>query len=145
MLTRLIPIVSLAFAVTLSAISYAQAQALTNPQDVMNAVGNAFRKADSGSMVSLSAKQVEIDFGEGSSMYTKDQARYVFSSFFKKHPPSEFSMGDVSVLQGLGTARGRYLSKDSNRHWEVFMRLAKSGSDWEVKEVRISPPSSRQR
>ena len=78
-------------------------------------------------------------------MYSKDQARYVFTSFFKKHPPEDFSVDDVSVVQGLSTARGRYLSRDANRHWEVFMRLAQSGSVWEVKEVRISlrPPQQQ--
>ena len=143
--TRLILISLLAFLVTLGASSYAHAQALTNPKDIMDRVGNAFKQADSGTVAALSSSQVEIDFGKGSSMYSKDQAQYVFGSFFKKHPPEDFDLDEVTVLQGLSTARGRYLSRDSNRHWEVFMRLARSGSEWEVKEVRISLRHPQQR
>ncbi|MFV1981178.1 MAG: DUF4783 domain-containing protein [Rhodothermia bacterium] len=124
----------------------ASAQDLTDPNAVASLVAGAIESGDSRTLAELSVGQVELDLGEGSSVYSRDQARYVFTSFFEDHPPSDVSLGEVSVLESLGTARGRYSSLDSNQQWDVFIRLGSSRGAWKLKEVRLThahPPPHR--
>ncbi len=114
------------------------AQDLTDPDAVASLVAEAIESGDSRALAGLSAGQVELDLGAGSSVYSRDQARYVFTSFFEDHPPSDVSLGDVSVLEGLCTVRGRYTSLDSNQPWDVFIRLGSSRGAWKLKEVRLT-------
>ncbi len=114
------------------------AQNLADPNDVTLAVARAFETGDSRVLAKLLTDQVELDLGEGASVYSRDQARFVFTSFFEDHPPSNISLGEPSVLDDLCTARGRYASLDSNQPWDVFIRLGSSKGAWRLKEVRLS-------
>ena len=117
---------------------HAVAQDRTDPKGVTKIIARAIASGDAKALSELSADQVEIDLGKGSSVYTRDQARYVFASFFDDHPPSDFSFSGVKVLNDLSTARGRYFSIDSNQPWDAFIRLGKSDGAWRLREIQFS-------
>lgn len=115
------------------------AQGLADPTHVASIVARALETGNSRVLAELSTSQVELDLGEGLSVYSRDQAKYVFTSFFDDHPPSNISLGEPSVLDDLCTARGSYESLDSNQPWDVFIMLGSSNGTWRLKEVRLSP------
>ena len=116
----------------------ATAQDRSDADEVAQAIGDAVAHADARLLSDLSSGQVELDLGDGTSVYSSDQARYVFASFFDDHPPSHFDLGEVNELRGTCTARGRYLSIDTNQPWDVFMRLSYSTGAWRLKELRLT-------
>jgi hypothetical protein len=131
-------IVSLTSVLLICAPPRVVAQGSSDPAEMAEIVTDALSVADSKALSDLSAGQVDLDLGEGSSVYTRDQARYVFTSFFRDHPPSDVSLGDVSMLQGTSTVRGTYHALDSNEPWRVFIRLSSIQGTWKLKEVRLS-------
>lgn len=138
MTDRLVLILLLVAGFAATGFGHAAAQDRTDPKGVTKIIARAIASGDSKTLSELSASQVEIDLGEGSSVYTRDQARYVFASFFDEHPPSEFSFSGVKVLNELGTARGRYVSIDPDQPWDAFIRLGKSDGKWRLREIQFS-------
>jgi hypothetical protein len=121
------------------------AQDRDDPKGMTKIIARAIASGDSRTLSELSAGQIEIDLGEGSSVYTRDQARYVFASFFDDHPPSDFTFGGVKVLNELSTARGKYFSIDSNQPWDAFIRLGMADGKWRMKEIQFSGGLQTQR
>lgn len=115
------------------------AQDTHSPERVLALVEEAIGAGDSRMLLEVSTTQIEIDLGEGTSLYSRDQARYVLSAFFEHHPPSELSLEDVTVLPSQCTVQGSFSSLDSDQPRYVFLRLARLSSGWRLKEIRMIP------
>lgn len=127
----------LAVMIVVTGFTYSVAQDRTNPKKVAQAVTDAIAAGDARSLAKLGGGQIEIDLGRGSSVYSRDQARYVFASFFDDHPPSDFSLGEVKVMQGVCVARGRFVSVDVSQPRDAFIRLSESEGRWTLKEIQF--------
>jgi hypothetical protein len=115
-------------------------QDLHDPDKVIELLTEAVRTGDARQIAELSTAQVEIDLGEGTSLYSRDQSRFVLMSFFKDNPPSDFDVDDVTVLQTHCTAQGTFSSSNSDRKRNVLVRLLRSSEGWRLKELHIISP-----
>ena len=138
MVTNLARILPLLMVLLIGLQDAAAYQDQTNAEEVAEAVGDAVRNGDARRLSNLASGQIELDLGHGPETYSSDQARYVFTSFFEDHPPSYFELADINVGKDMCTARGRFLTIESNQPWDVFIRLSSSGKAWRLKELRIS-------
>lgn len=127
----------LAAAFIVAGLDYSVAQDRTNPKKVAQAAADAIAAGDARELAKLGGGQIEIDLGQGSSVYSRDQARYVFASFFDDHPPSDFTLLEVKVMQELCIARGTFQSVDAGQPWSAFMRLSASDGRWSLKEIQL--------
>ncbi len=79
-------------------------------------------------------QNVEINIEGNVNTYSKAQAEFVFRDFFKKHPPTSFSIVHKGASKGgQQFAIGRYVSnKDS---YNVLMLVKESGATYLVHEI----------
>ena len=131
--------IGLAACFVLLVVTGAEGQDTSDPEETAEKIADAISFGDSGELSDLSSDHIELDLGSGAMTYSRDQARYVYASFFEEHPPSRFDIGEINVLQGTCTARGTYHSLDSNQSWDAFIRLVATGSGgWSLKELRFT-------
>jgi hypothetical protein len=116
---------------------WSQAQSIHSPEGILSRVTAALETGDARSLVELSTSQLEVNVGEGTSLYSRDQARFVLSSFFEDHPPAEFQTGEVSILMGYATVQGVLVLYDREQPLHFFLRLARTGEAWRLKEIRM--------
>lgn len=79
-------------------------------------------------------QSVDINIEGDVKTYSKPQAEFVFRDFFKKHPPTSFTIVHTgSSKGGLQFAIGRYVSNSDN--YSVLMRVKEVGSEYLIHEI----------
>jgi len=79
-------------------------------------------------------QNIEINIEGNVNTYSKAQAEFVFRDFFKRHPPTSFSIVHKgSSKGGQQFAIGRYLSDQDS--YNVLMLVKESGTTYLIHEI----------
>ncbi len=79
-------------------------------------------------------QSVDINMEGEVNTYSKTQSEFVFRDFFKKHPPTSFSIVHTgSSKGGLQFAIGRYVSNADT--YNVLMRVKEIGGSYLIHEI----------
>ena len=104
---------------------------------MLGQVERAFQQGDERNLLAAAADRLEIAVLEAPSFYSRAQAMYVMEDFFRTYPPKQFDMQDASPSGGSLYAPGLYWSTSQSEPLRVYIRLRRTGQQWELREIRI--------
>ena len=121
------------------AVSSVCAQTSDDARSVVRDVTEAMVGGNTDVLLRVAGSQVELSVDGQSSVYTKAQARYVTGAFLDQHPIREARVREVNVVGRQCTARSRLIGADKSEVWDLFLRMRRARSGWELKEIRLTP------
>ncbi len=133
MLWRAVAAVLLALALVWARPSAAQEP----PPEALEAVQRAIARGSASGVLAGAAEQVEVAVLGRSTVYSRSQALYVLSEFFKQHPPASVAFGRASEAEGSVFVPGAYTAAGAEAPFQVYLRLRQKGARLELKEIRF--------
>ena len=105
--------------------------------DVISKVRDAIKTGSSKEISQLLNQTVDMTIQGTMKNYSKAQAEIVLKDFFKKYPPSSFTIKHQgSSKGGLLYAIGVYISDSSS--FDVWIRVKKFGDSYLIQEVSFT-------
>ena len=103
--------------------------------DIINDVKEAIKLGSSKEIVKYLNTSVDITIDGKVDSYSRTQAEFVLKDFFKKNPPSGFTIVHQGASKGGSPyATGQYLSNNQNVYL-VWVRLKKIGDKFLIHEM----------
>ncbi|MDG5799723.1 DUF4783 domain-containing protein [Marinilabiliaceae bacterium ANBcel2] len=129
---RLVYILStLLYTMLFIANAYTQNSEATISSDIIS----AFDKSNASQLSEHFNDRIEIIMPESSGIYSKEQARYLIDSFFKKHPPISFRIIHQGVRENAVFAIGRY--NYSNGQHRIMILTKQNNNSSLIHQIRI--------
>jgi hypothetical protein len=116
--------------------AYAQTE-----RGTMEVVEQALSQGDTNSLTTIASARIELTIFGSAAMYSRGQAMYVLSDFFRQHPPTNVSFSDPSRSGANWFVMGEYLYEGGEQPLRVFVRLRARDGKWELRELRIDRPA----
>ena len=105
--------------------------------DVISKVRDAIKTGSSKEISQLLNQTVDMNIQSTMKNYSKAQAEIVLKDFFKKYPPTSFTIKHQgSSKGGLLYAIGVYISDSSS--FDVWIRIKKFDDDYLIQEVSFT-------
>ncbi|MDH5397121.1 MAG: DUF4783 domain-containing protein [Cyclobacteriaceae bacterium] len=106
--------------------------------DIINEVKEVMKTGSSREMVKLLGQSVDMELLDGNmKSYSRAQAEFVLKDFFKKHPPTSFTIIHQGASKaGLPYVIGEFIS--DNNTFRVFVRVKKSGEKYFVHQISFN-------
>ncbi len=102
--------------------------------EIFAPVREALKAGSAKEAVKYFNQSLDINLEGEIKTYSKAQAEYVLRDFFKKHPPSDFTIVHTgSSKGGLQYAIGNL--KSNNEVYNVLIRVKQAGNDYLVHEI----------
>lgn len=106
-------------------------------QDVFTNVKNAIKAADSDLLSKYFNQNLDVTIEGNLNSFSKTQAAFAVSEFFKSHPPADFTIVHKgSSAGGLQFAIGKYTSGQDV--YTVLVRVKESASSKLVHEISFT-------
>lgn len=112
-----------------------------NERGTMEVVEQALSQGDTNALTSIASARIELTIFGSAAMYSRGQAMYVLSDFFRQHPPTTVSFSDPSRSGANWFVMGEYLYEGGEQPLRVFVRLRARDGQWELRELRIDRPA----
>ncbi len=106
-------------------------------REALRSVEAAFKGGDAERLLAHAADRVELALFDRTMLYSRAQAVYVMTSFFRDNPPGAFVLEDSSSTDGSWFVTARYWREGSERPHQVYLRLREKSGQWELRELRI--------
>lgn len=97
----------------------------------------AFARGDAGAMMRYSARRVDVTLFGTSELFSRSQAGYVLKAFFNEYRPERLLLNERSASEGNWFVAGRYWYEAAESPLAVYLRVRRTDSGWELREVRI--------
>ena len=110
------------------------AQLLWAQADIFAPVRDAVKAGSAKEAVKTFNQSLDINLEGEINTYSKTQSEFVLRDFFKKHPPTDFTIVHTgSSKGGLQYAIGNY--KSNAETYNVLIRVKQSGNSYLVHEI----------
>lgn len=103
----------------------------------VTAVVAAFGQGNARAVTDAAAERLDVSLPGGASVYSRAQARLIFSRFFDETPPRGFRVEHQMGTGGAYFVTGRYASREGS--FTVLLRFGTRGRTWELREVHVEP------
>jgi hypothetical protein len=105
-------------------------------QDIFGPMRDALRTGNAREVVKFFNTSVDMNIEGNIDTFSKAQAEFVLRDFFKKHPPSDFTIIHTgSSKGGLQFAIGRYVTQSDN--YNVLLRVKESAGTHLIHEINF--------
>lgn len=102
--------------------------------DIFAPIKDALKAGSAKEAVKYFNQSLDINLEGEINTYSKAQAEFVLRDFFKKHPPTDFTIVHTgSSKGGLQYAIGNL--KSNNDTYNVLIRVKQAGNDYLVHEI----------
>lgn len=102
--------------------------------EIFNPIKEALKAGSAKEAVKYFNQSLDISVEGENNTYSKAQAEFVLRDFFKKHPPTDFSIVHTGASKGgLQYAIGNYKSNDDL--YKVLIRVKQNGNTYFVHEI----------
>ncbi len=102
--------------------------------DIFAPIKDALKTGSAKEAVKYFNQSLDINLEGEINTYSKAQAEFVLRDFFKKHPPTDFTIVHTgSSKGGLQYAIGNL--KSNNDTYNVLIRVKQAGNDYLVHEI----------
>jgi hypothetical protein len=115
------------------------AQSSDDARAVVRDITEAMVRGNPNVLTKAAGRQLELTVDGQSSLYTREQARYVTGAFLDNHPLRDARIREVNVVGRQCTARSRLMGSDRSEAWDLYLRLRRTRKGWELKEVKLTP------
>lgn len=112
-------------------------KAVSVPDTVGQRVVTAFEDGDPQALLAPSTDRVEVSLLGTQTIYSQAQAFYVLRAFFERHPPSDFTVEDVTMEGTSCFVRGKFDHRSDERTFRVYVRFVHQNEKWRMQEVRV--------
>lgn len=110
---------------------------------ILEHVRAALSEADVERLVEHCGERIDLTVLGKSEMLSRAQARYVVESFFATYPPAHVDVIESSASGGHWFASGEYWNETDSRPFALYIRLSRTESGWQLRELRIDRSSTR--
>ncbi|MEX0821005.1 MAG: DUF4783 domain-containing protein [Rhodothermales bacterium] len=110
---------------------------------VLEHIRAALSEADVERLVEHCGERIDLTVLGTSELLSRAQARYVVQSFFAGYPPVRVDLIESSESGGHRFASGEYWNETVSRPLALYVRLGRTESGWQLRELRIERPSTR--
>jgi Domain of unknown function (DUF4783) len=118
----------------LTAIFILTCQLLWSQADIFAPIRDAIKAGSAKEAVKSFNQSLDINLEGEIKTYSKAQSEFVLRDFFKKHPPTDFTIVHTgSSKGGLQYAIGNM--KSNNETYNVLIRVKQAGNDYLVHEI----------
>lgn len=107
------------------------------PDSVIQRLTTSVSDGNTRVLLTPSADRVEISLFGTRTFYSSAQAFYVLRDFFDTHPPADFIIGDATGAGKSCFVRGQLHHQRSDSPLQVYIRLVRQDTDWELHEIRV--------
>lgn len=108
----------------------------TFAQDIFGPMRDALKTGNAREVVKFFNASVDMNIEGNIDTFSKAQAEFVLRDFFKKHPPSDFTVIHTgSSKGGLQFAIGRYVTNGEN--YNVLLRVKESAGAYLIHEINF--------
>jgi Domain of unknown function (DUF4783) len=102
--------------------------------DIFTPIRDAIKAGSAKEAVKSFNQSLDINLEGEINTYSKTQSEFVLRDFFKKHPPSDFTIVHTGASKGgLQYAIGNM--KSNNETYNVLIRVKQSGNSYLVHEI----------
>ena len=105
-------------------------------QDVFGPMRAAIKAGSAEQLSKHFNQKLDVDIEGNLNSFSKTQAVFALSEFFKAHPPTEFSIKHKGSSGGLQFAIGIYLSDQDT--YSVLIRVKEVGSSQLIQQISIA-------
>lgn len=104
---------------------------------VLGLLEAAFARGDAGAIMRHSARRVDVTLFGSSELFSRSQAGYVLKAFFNEYRPERLLLNERSASEGNWFVAGRYWYEAAESPLAVYLRVRRTDSGWELRDVRI--------
>ncbi|NNF58478.1 MAG: DUF4783 domain-containing protein [Rhodothermaceae bacterium] len=110
--------------------------------EVIAQATEALEAGDSGALLDLAARRVELVIMDQSAQYSRGQAVLVLRDFFRRYPPDRVTLSERSVAGDGRAAMGRYWSANSSGPFSLYLGFrVMAEEEWLLDTIRIERTS----
>lgn len=108
------------------------------PDSLVEQVRSSVDAADVESLLALGEGRIEVGLFGAARLFSRAQAAYVLSDFFRQHPPQRLEIGESVSTETGWFAAGDYYRLGGRSPLRVYLRLrALRDGSWVVREIVV--------
>lgn len=108
---------------------------------VLLEIESALESGDVSALSRHSSERIELTLFGVSSVYSRSQAMYVLTEFFREYQPGRTILDEPSRSGSDSFVLGEYHYLQAEQPLRVFLRLKNSADRWELREIRFEAPA----
>ena len=105
---------------------------------VMSHLEDAIESGQANKIVQRAGAYVEVSILGNGTLYSRSQTTYILKAFFKKHPPKRFAFQRRMHVGDDWYMYGTYWDAVDRQTYRLELRMRRTGSGYEIKNIRIS-------